>query len=66
MDQTNDLNMWKQKCADLEARLAPMRDMENQIVLLAQENERLKTALKERQQELEDWKAKFFDLQSRT
>ena len=58
--------MWKNKCGELETRLLPMRDMDTQISLLNQENERFKKALDDRQQELDDWKSKFFDLQQRT
>jgi len=52
--------MWKKKHNELENKLKDYRDLENRITMLGTENERLTEMLNNRQNELDDWKQKYF------
>jgi len=52
--------MWKKKHNELENKLKDYRDLENRITMLVTENERLTEMLNNRQNELDDWKQKYF------
>ena len=54
--------MWRKKYFDIETQLQNMHNLENKVTLITTENERLTQRLKDKSQQTEEWKDKYFTL----
>ena len=70
--RNHEIDEWRKKYSSLEVTIIELRssqgklfEYENKIALLSQEIERLQSMMKLRNEEIDEWKHKFYDLHAK-